>query len=379
MKAVSYVINNHDDFKNSLVDIEKAKPTLKERDVLVKVQAISVNPVDTKVRKNSSEANNRILGWDAVGEIIEVGSKVTSFKVGDSVWYAGDLTRDGSNAEFQAVDERIISLKPITVSNAEAAALPLTAITAWEMLFDRFQISETEVGSILIIGGAGGVGSIAIQLLKAKTNLTVIATASREETKSWVESLGADHVIDHSKDLNAQIETLGIEKPKYVFSTNHTETYIKQIVSLIAPQGKLGLIDDPQTFDIMPFKTKSISIHWELMFTRSMYETDDIEKQGDLLQQVAQLVDQQKIRSTLNQNLGKINAANLEKAHKLLESGKSKGKIVLEKLLKQIQGEIMTISVIANFKAKSDQKETLEALLKSVIEPTLQEEEMLEI
>ncbi|MDV5589018.1 zinc-binding alcohol dehydrogenase family protein, partial [Acinetobacter nosocomialis] len=225
MKAVSYVINNHDDFKNSLVDIEKAKPTLKERDVLVKVQAISVNPVDTKVRKNSSEANNRILGWDAVGEIIEVGSKVTSFKVGDSVWYAGDLTRDGSNAEFQAVDERIISLKPITVSNAEAAALPLTAITAWEMLFDRFQISETEVGSILIIGGAGGVGSIAIQLLKAKTNLTVIATASREETKSWVESLGADHVIDHSKDLNAQIETLGIAKPKYVFSTNHTETY----------------------------------------------------------------------------------------------------------------------------------------------------------
>ena len=198
------------------------------------------------------------------------------------------------------------------------------------MLFDRFQISETDVGSILIIGGAGGVGSIAIQLLKAKTNLTVIATASREETKSWVESLGADHVIDHSKDLNEQIEALGIEKPKYVFSTNHTETYTKQIVSLIAPQGKLGLIDDPQTFDIMPFKTKSISIHWELMFTRSMYETDDIEKQGDLLQQVAQLVDQQKIRSTLNQNLGNINAANLEKAHKLLESGKSKGKIVLE-------------------------------------------------
>ncbi|WP_198335583.1 zinc-binding alcohol dehydrogenase family protein [Psychrobacter celer] len=330
MKAVSYVIHNHDDFKNSLVDIEKAKPTLKERDVLVKVQTISVNPVDTKVRKNSSEANNRILGWDAVGEIIEVGSKVTSFKVGDAVWYAGDLTRDGSNAEYQAVDERIISLKPTTVSNAEAAALPLTAITAWEMLFDRLQISETEVGSILIIGGAGGVGSIAIQLLKAKTNLTVIATASREETKSWVESLGADHVIDHSKDLNAQIETLGIAKPKYVFSTNHTDTYIEQIVSLIAPQGKLGLIDDPQTFDIMPFKTKSISIHWELMFTRSMYKTDDIEKQGELLQQVAQLVDQQKIRSTLNQNLGKINAANLEKAHKLLESGKSKGKIVLE-------------------------------------------------
>ena len=189
---------------------------------------------------------------------------------------------------------------------------------------------RSDIKSILIIGGAGGVGSIAIQLLKAKTNLTVIATASREETKSWVESLGADHVIDHSKDLNEQIEALGIEKPKYVFSTNHTETYIKQIVSLIAPQGKLGLIDDPQTFDIMPFKTKSISIHWELMFTRSLYQTEDMIEQHRLLERVSDLVDSGVIKTTLGEHFGTINAANLRRAHALLESGKAKGKIVLE-------------------------------------------------
>ncbi|PHM44782.1 putative hybrid polyketide-non-ribosomal peptide synthetase [Xenorhabdus mauleonii] len=331
MKAISFIANIDNTFKNPLIEIEKAQPNLKERDVLVKVQAISVNPVDTKVRRGDIPSDKlRILGWDAVGEIVEVGVNVEHFKVGDQVWYAGDLTRDGSNAEFQAVDERIISLKPKTISNAEAAALPLTAITAWEVLFDRFNISAEQSGNILIIGGAGGVGSIAIQLLKAKTNLTVIATTSREETKSWVESLGADYVIDHTKDLNAQIQSLHLEQPKYVFSTNHTETYVKQIVELIAPQGKLSLIDDPALFDIMPFKRKSISVHWESMFTRSMFETDDIEAQKNLLQEVAQLVDDKKIRSTLNQNLGKINIENLQHAHELIESGRSKGKIVLE-------------------------------------------------
>ncbi|MDX7986066.1 zinc-binding alcohol dehydrogenase family protein [Xenorhabdus sp. 12] len=331
MKAISYITSIDNTFKNPLIDIEKAQPNLKERDVLVKVQAISVNPVDTKVRRGDIPLDKlHILGWDAVGEIVAVGINVKHFKVGDQVWYAGDLTRDGSYAEFQAVDERIISLKPKTISNAEAAALPLTAITAWEVLFDRFNISAEQSGNILIIGGAGGVGSIAIQLLKAKTNLTVIATASREETKSWVKSLGADYVIDHTKDLNAQIKSLQLEQPKYVFSTNHTETYVKQIVALIAPQGKLSLIDDPALFDIMPFKRKSISVHWESMFTRSMFETDDIEMQKNLLQEVAQLVDDRKIRSTLNQNLGKINTENLMYAHKLIESGKAKGKIVLE-------------------------------------------------
>lgn len=218
MKAISYIDGMDHGFQNPLVDIEKAMPSLKDRDLLVRIKAISVNPVDTKVRRNSVVAGNmRILGWDAVGEVIEVGSGVQHFKVGDQVWYAGDLTRDGSNAEYQAVDERIVSLKPQSLSNAEAAALPLTAITAWEMLFDRFNVDLDQSDNILVIGGAGGVGSIAIQLLKAKTNLKVIATASREETKAWVKSLGADYVIDHTEDLNTQIKALGLDAPRYIF------------------------------------------------------------------------------------------------------------------------------------------------------------------
>ncbi len=331
MKAISYIDGMDHGFQNPLVDIEKTMPTLKDRDLLVKVKAISVNPVDTKVRRNSVVAGNmRILGWDAVGEVIEVGSGVQHFKVGDQVWYAGDLTRDGSNAEYQAVDERIVSLKPQSLSNAEAAALPLTAITAWEMLFDRFNVDLDQSDNILVIGGAGGVGSIAIQLLKAKTNLKVIATASREETKAWVKSLGADYVIDHTEDLNTQIKALGLDAPRYIFSTNQTETYLPQISKLIAPQGKFGLIDDPKLLDIGEFKSKSVSVHWEFMFTRSMFNTIDIEQQSQLLHQVAELVDNHKIKTTLNQTLGKINAKNLKLAHELIESGRAKGKIVLE-------------------------------------------------
>ena len=301
MKAISYIDGMDHGFQNPLVDIEKAMPSLKDRDLLVRIKAISVNPVDTKVRRNSVVAGNmRILGWDAVGEVIEVGSGVQHFKVGDQVWYAGDLTRDGSNAEYQAVDERIVSLKPQSLSNAEAAALPLTAITAWEMLFDRFNVDLDQSDNILVIGGAGGVGSIAIQLLKAKTNLKVIATASREETKAWVKSLGADYVIDHTEDLNTQIKALGLDAPRYIFSTNQTETYLPQISKLIAPQGKFGLIDDPKLLDIGEFKSKSVSVHWEFMFTRSMFNTTDIEQQSQLLHQVAELVDNHKIKTTLN-------------------------------------------------------------------------------
>ena len=297
MKAISYIDGMDHGFQNPLVDIEKAMPSLKDRDLLVRIKAISVNPVDTKVRRNSVVAGNmRILGWDAVGEVIEVGSGVQHFKVGDQVWYAGDLTRDGSNAEYQAVDERIVSLKPQSLSNAEAAALPLTAITAWEMLFDRFNVDLDQSDNILVIGGAGGVGSIAIQLLKAKTNLKVIATASREETKAWVKSLGADYVIDHTEDLNTQIKALGLDAPRYIFSTNQTETYLPQISKLIAPQGKFGLIDDPKLLDIGEFKSKSVSVHWEFMFTRSMFNTIDIEQQSQLLHQVAELVDNHKLK-----------------------------------------------------------------------------------
>ena len=331
MKAISYIDGMDHGFQNPLVDIEKAMPSLKDRDLLVRIKAISVNPVDTKVRRNSVVAGNmRILGWDAVGEVIEVGSGVQHFKVGDQVWYAGDLTRDGSNAEYQAVDERIVSLKPQSLSNAEAAALPLTAITAWEMLFDRFNVDLDQSDNILVIGGAGGVGSIAIQLLKAKTNLKVIATASREETKAWVKSLGADYVIDHTEDLNTQIKALGLDAPIYIFSTNQTETYLPQISKLIAPQGKFGLIDDPKSLDIGEFKSKSVSVHWEFMFTRSMFNTTDIEQQSQLLHQVAELVDNHRIKTTLNHTLGKINAQNLKLAHELIESGRAKGKIVLE-------------------------------------------------
>ena len=331
MKAISYIDGMDHGFQNPLVDIEKAMPSLKDRDLLVRIKAISVNPVDTKVRRNSVVAGNmRILGWDAVGEVIEVGSGVQHFKVGDQVWYAGDLTRDGSNAEYQAVDERIVSLKPQSLSNAEAAALPLTAITAWEMLFDRFNVDLDQSDNILVIGGAGGVGSIAIQLLKAKTNLKVIATASREETKAWVKSLGADYVIDHTEDLNTQIKALGLDAPRYIFSTNQTETYLHQISKLIAPQGKFGLIDDPKSMDIVEFKSKSVSVHWEFMFTRSMFNTTDIEQQSQLLHQVAELVDNHRIKTTLNQTLGKINAKNLKLAHELIETGRAKGKIVLE-------------------------------------------------
>ncbi|MDN5652257.1 MAG: zinc-binding alcohol dehydrogenase family protein [Lactococcus lactis] len=331
MKAISYIDGMDHGFQNPLVDIEKAMPSLKDRDLLVRIKAISVNPVDTKVRRNPVAVGNmRILGWDAVGEVIEVGSGVQHFKVGDQVWYAGDLTRDGSNAEYQAVDERIVSLKPQSLSDAEAAALPLTAITAWEMLFDRFNVDLDKFDNILVIGGAGGVGSIAIQLLKAKTNLRVIATASREETKAWVKSLGADYVIDHTEDLNTQIKALGLDAPRYIFSTNQTETYLPQISKLIAPQGKFGLIDDPKSLDISEFKSKSVSVHWEFMFTRSMFNTTDIEQQSQLLHQVAELVDNHKIKTTLNQTLGKINAKNLKLAHELIETGRAKGKIVLE-------------------------------------------------
>ena len=331
MKAISYIDGMDHGFQNPLVDIEKAMPSLKDRDLLVRVKAISVNPVDTKVRRNPVVAGNmRILGWDAVGEVVEISSGVQHFKVGDQVWYAGDLTRDGSNAEYQAVDERIVSLKPQSLSDAEAAALPLTAITAWEMLFDRFNVDLDQSDNILVIGGAGGVGSIAIQLLKAKTNLKVIATASREETKAWVKSLGADYVIDHTEDLNTQIKALGLDAPRYIFSTNQTETYLPQISKLIAPQGKFGLIDDPKSLDIGEFKSKSVSVHWEFMFTRSMFNTTDIEQQSQLLHQVAELVDNHRIKTTLNHTLGKINAQNLKLAHELIESGRTKGKIVLE-------------------------------------------------
>jgi len=333
MKAVAYQKAGPITSPESLVDIELDTPAAKGHDLLVRVQAISVNPVDTKIRKNiSAESGWKVLGWDAVGTVEAIGDKVTQFRVGDVVWYAGALNRQGSNSELQLVDERIVGHKPKILEATEAAALPLTAITAWEMLFDRLQVPKTAPANttILVIGGAGGVGSITIQLLKQLTNLTIIATASRPETKEWVEQLGANYVLDHREPLAPQIKQLGLNAPSYVFSTTQTDQHLADIVELIAPQGHFGLIDDPDQLDIKPFKSKSVSVHWEFMFTRSMFQTEDMEKQSELLNEISKLVDEGKIKTTVTQVLSPINAENLKRVHQQIESGTTKGKIVLQ-------------------------------------------------
>ena len=335
MKAVGYRSPGPLDRHDALIDFEMATPVPTGHALLVRVQAVSVNPVDYKIRMGRPAEGDTpaVLGWDAVGEVVAIGDRASAFRPGDVVWYAGAINRPGTNAEFHLVDERIVGRKPASVSAAEAAALPLTSLTAHEMLFDRLRVSEPVPGAapaILIIGGSGGVGSIAIQLLRALTDLTVIATASRPETQAWVRELGAHHVIDHSQPLPPQIEALGIGQPGFVFSTNRTDLYIEQLTELIAPQGRFGLIDDPESFDIMPFKAKSLSVHWELMFTRSLFNTVDIGRQGEILNAVADLVDAGKIRSTVTETLGTINAANLKRAHAALETGRARGKLVLE-------------------------------------------------
>jgi NADPH:quinone reductase len=335
MKAVGYTAAGSLDRDDALIDLILDKPKATGRDLLVRVQAVSVNPVDYKIRQNRAPEGNApaILGWDAVGEVVEVGDAATMFKLGDKVWYAGAINRSGTNAEYHLVDERIVGHAPKSVSAAAAASLPLTALTAYEMLFDRLRVADPVPGAanaVVIIGGSGGVGSIAIQLLRAKTDMTVIATASRPETQDWVQGLGAHHVIDHSKPLAPQIEALGIGQPGYVFSTTHTHQYIPQVAEFIAPQGRFGLIDDPEALNIMPFKAKAISTHWELMFTRSPFQTADMAEQHNILNEVADLLDAGKIQSTATETLGKIDAATLKRAHAILETNKAKGKLVLE-------------------------------------------------
>lgn len=320
------------DSAKSLYEIDLPKPQPGPRDLLVKIQAISVNPVDSKLRQAMPTAAPRILGWDAAGTVEAVGADVTLFKVGDQVWYAGDITRPGSYAEYGLVDERITGHRPSSISVADAAALPLTSITAWELLFDRLSIQEGagKGETLLIIGAGGGVGSILVQLARRLTMLTVIGTASRPETRDWVSGLGAHHVINHKEPLLAQLNDLGHKEVDHVISLTHTETYYDQIVALLKPEGNFALIDDPATLDAMPLKRKSISLHWEFMFTRSMYRTQAMLKQHQLLERMADLVDSGVLITTTGSHLGVISAENLRRAHALIESGTAKGKVVLE-------------------------------------------------
>jgi zinc-binding alcohol dehydrogenase family protein len=334
MKAVGYQASLPIHDPASLQDITLPRPNPAGCDLLVRIEAISVNPIDTKMRMRAAATppDYKVLGWDAVGVVEAIGPDVRLFSPGESVFYAGALTRPGANCEFHLVDERIVGPKPRSLSAAEAAALPLTAITAWEALFDRLNVHHAVPGAapaLLIIGGAGGVGSIAIQLAKARTDLRVIATASRPETAEWVRSLGADFVVDHSKPLAQQVAALGIGQPGFVFSTTQTDRHFDEIVELMAPQGRLCLIDDPELFDFRKLKRKSLSLHWELMFTRSLFGTPDMMRQHELLKELAELVDSGKIRSTLAEHYAVINAENLRRAHALIESGRARGKIVL--------------------------------------------------
>ncbi len=335
MKAIGYRQSLPITEANSLIDVTLPDPVPAGHDLLIKVHAISVNPVDTKVRIGVAPppGETKILGWDAAGIVLDVGHEVTLFKPGDEVWYAGSITRPGTNAELHLVDERIVGRKPASLDFARAAALPLTSITAWEMLFDRLGIARSPRNSgesLLIIGASGGVGSILTQLARQLTGVTVIGTASRPETQAWVHTLGAHHVIDHSKPLSAELKRIGIPQVTHLISLTQTDKHFPEIVEVIAPQGKFGLIDDPKILDINPFKRKSISVHWELMFTRSLYDTADMIAQHHLLCEVAQLVDKGILKTTCAEHFGRINAENLKRAHAVIESGKAKGKIVLE-------------------------------------------------
>lgn len=333
MKAIGYFESLPISDPAALKDIDVATPALQPRDLLVRVGAVSVNPVDTKVRMRRAPKDNQaeILGWDAVGIVEAVGEAVSNFAVGDRVYYAGAINRPGANSELHAVDERIAALAPSSLDDGQAAALPLTSITAYELLFDRLGIIKGGGAgkTLLVIGGAGGVGSILIQLARQLTHLRVIATASRPETRQWCLELGAHAVIDHSRPIAEELKAGSVGEVDYVAALTQTEQHYDQIVDSLKPQGKLAVIDDMDSLDITKLKTKSISLHWELMFTRSLFQTPDMAEQGRLLAEIADLVDTGRIRTTANANFGRINAENLRRAHALIESGKAQGKIVL--------------------------------------------------
>jgi zinc-binding alcohol dehydrogenase family protein len=337
MRAIGYQHPAQLDAPDYLLDVSLPDPVPGPRDLLVRVEAIGLNPVDLKVRgrEHPGGAGWRVLGWDAVGRVEAMGPQVEGFANGDRVWYAGALHRPGCNAELQLVDARLVALAPHSLDAAAAAALPLTAITAWELLFDRLGLGQgADAGageSLLVMGAAGGVGSVLLQLGRQLTGLTLVATASRPESQDWARRCGAHHVINHREPLRPQLEALGFAAVDRVVSLTHTGEHFDQLVDVLAPQGALALIDDPDpaALNVLALKRKSLSLHWELMFTRSLYDTPDLAQQGGLLKRVAELVDTGLVFSTVRQVLGPITAANLTAGHRLLASDTTIGKLVL--------------------------------------------------
>ena len=334
MKAIGFYRPQPIEAQDALLDLELPTPELRPRDLLVRVQAISVNPADVKLRASAQppEGQARILGYDAVGMVEAIGPETHHFKKGDAVFYAGVINRPGTYAELHAVDERIVGRRPETLDAAHAAALPLTSLTAWELLFDRLKVPygpQFSNDAILIINGAGGVGSILTQMARRLTGLTVITTASRPETIAWCREMGAHHVIDYHQPLEEGLKVIGIQEVRYVAGLTATDQHQKSIIAAMAPQGALAMIDDPATFDIVPFKLKSLSVHWELMFTRPLFNTADQAAQRRILNEVSALVDVGVLRTTFRENYGSINATNLKRAHAAVEGGRSSGKITL--------------------------------------------------
>ncbi|WP_152185947.1 zinc-binding alcohol dehydrogenase family protein [Segeticoccus rhizosphaerae] len=334
MKAVGYSRFEPGQGPEVLEDLTLPEPTPGPRDLLVRVAAVAINPRDTKVRrtKPASPERPQVLGWDAAGTVAAVGSEVTGYGVGDDVYYAGSAERPGCFSELHVVDERIVGHKPSTLDFPAAAALPLTSLTAYEMLFDRLQVPLGEGGgTLLVLGGAGGVPSMAIQFAARLTGLTVVATASREESRTWVQRMGAQHVVDHHEDLAEQVRALGLgDHPiSYAFSTHTSAEAWRALAAMAAPQGRIGLIDDPEPLDLRLLKAKSVSVHWESMYTRSTFGTPDLGRQREILDTVADAVDAGTVVSPATQHLGTIDAAGIRAAQEAIEAGSVIGKLTL--------------------------------------------------
>jgi zinc-binding alcohol dehydrogenase family protein len=334
MRAVGYRTPSPIDHPESLVALELPRPTPGPRDLLVSVRATSVNPVDVKLRARATPpaGEARVLGFDAAGVVAAVGAEVRGFAAGDRVFYAGAIDRPGANAEFQLVDERIVGPAPRTLELLDAAALPLTALTAWELLFDRLHVVRDRApvdAVLLVVGGAGGVGSMIIQLARQLTGLRVVATASRAETRDWCLGLGAHHVVDHTQPLMPQLVQLRAGPVRYIASLTHTERHFAQLAEVVAPEGAIGVIDDPATLDVVPLKRKSVALAWELMFTRTLYQTADLAAQGRILAAIARFVDEGVVRGTASERLPALTVANLQRAHAAVESARMRGKLVL--------------------------------------------------